>query len=203
MTDPTTTPANVQAARQSFNGKGLTEAQFDKAWALSSVLHAEIKERGTFREALTDFSHAFARGEKFDALRAEAVLRDVFTGRYGQSMNQLREGLKANLEGLPETAKARALTAAESIEGMIKEGPTRPFYQAYDAAAVTLSEELTITRDGAKALMREAFKETHGRELGDHGKEIEAAYHKPVREAQIAARKAEDLETHNRSRSVS
>lgn len=203
MTDTIAMPANVQAARQSFSGKGLTEAQFDKAWALSSILHAEIQERGTFREALTDFSHAFARGEKFDALRAEGVIRDVFAGRYGQSMNQLREGLKSNLEGLPETAKAQALTAAESIEGMIKEGPTRPFYQAYDAAAVTLSEELTITRDGAKALMREAFKETHGRELGDHSKEIETAYHKPVREAQIAAHKAEDLEIRSRTRSIS
>ena len=203
MTETAATPANVQAARDSFNGRGLTEAQFAKAWALSAVLHAEIQERGTFRDALTDVSHAFARGEKFDALRAEGAIRDVFEGRYGQTMNQVRESLQANLDALPETARARALAAAESIDGMIRDGQTRPFYQAYDAAAVGLSDELKITRDGAKALMKDVYRQHHDRGLYEHGKELEAAYHKPVREAEIAARKAEKLQTHSRTQSVS
>jgi len=197
-----TNPANVEAARQSFGGKGLTEAQFAKAWALSSVLRAEIQERGTFQEALTDLSHAFARTEKFDSNRAEAALRDVFEGRYSQTMNQFRESLKANLEALPEPSQSRVLAAAESIEALIREGETQPFYKAYDASAVTLADELHITRAAAKTLMREAFKEADGRDLYDHGKDIEEAYHKPVREAEIAARKVEKLQSRSQSQSM-
>ena len=195
-------PDKVQAARESFNGRGLTEAQFQKAWAIAAVLRAEIQERGTFREALTDFSHAFARGEKFDALRAEGVLRDVFGGRYSQSLNAYRESLEESLQSLPESARDRALAAAESVATMIQEGQTRPAYQANDAAAVTLSQELGITKIGAQNLMNETFKATHGVSLYNHSKDIEQAYHKPVREAEIAVRKVEKLQIHYRSQSM-
>ena len=198
-----TNPANVEAARQSFGGKGLTEAQFAKAWALSSVLRAEIQERGTFQDALTDLSHAFARTEKFDSNRAEAAIRDVFQGKYAQTLNQYRESLQTKLENLPDTAQPRARAAAENIEALIRDGETQPFYKAYDAVAVTLADELQITRSAAKTLMQEAYKQAHGRDLYVHGKEIEEAYHKPVREAEIAARKVEKLQTYGRSQSMS
>ena len=82
---------------------------------------------------------------------------------------------------------------------MIQEGETRPFYQAYDAAAVTLAGELGITQSGAKALVKDVFQAHHGRDLYGAGKEIEAAYHRPVREAEIAQRKAEKLQTRTHS----
>lgn len=186
-----TTQSNVQAARDSFNGRGLTEAQFQKAWALAALLHAEINQSGTFREALTDFSHAFARGEKFDAVRGEAIVRDIYGGRYGETLNATREALQKAQENLPETAQAKVIAAADSIIPMIKEGPTQPFYKAYDAAAVTLSRELGITQAGAKSLMTEAYQAQHGQELYAAGKAMEKEVHTPVREAEIAARKQE------------
>ncbi|WP_299283281.1 hypothetical protein [uncultured Tateyamaria sp.] len=188
------TPANVQAARDSFNGRGLTETQFREGWAIAGVLHAAIHHSGSFREKLTDYAHVYARDEKFDALKGEAILRDLYQGRYDQTLNATREALQTTQEALPETAQARVLAAADGISVKIKEGPTQPFYQAYDKAAVSLSQELGITQKGAKSLMQEAFKAQHGRDLYKAGKEVEEAYHKPVRAAEIAARKAEKLE---------
>jgi hypothetical protein len=195
-------PANVQAARDSFNGRGLTESQFREAWNIAGIVHSEIKTSGSFRDKLTDYAHAFARGERFDALRGEATLRDVYAGRYDQSMNQTREALIANEKALSTAAKNRALTAAENVAILIQEGPTRPFYQAYDASSVTLAQELNITQNAAKSLMKDAFQTTYGRDLYEHGKEIEEAYHKPVREAEIAAYKAEKLQNQSQSQSM-
>lgn len=50
--------------------------------------------------------------------------------------------------------------------------------------------------------MKDEYRANHGRDLYEVGKEIEAAYHKPVREAEIAARKAEQLENRTQSRSM-
>lgn len=194
--------ARIQAARESFSGRTLTESQFREAWAISGIINGEIHKTGSFREKLTDYAHAFARSEKFDALRGETILRDIYQGRYGQTMNQTREALMEREAKLPETALDRALVHAEAIGPMIQEGATQPFYQAYDAAAVLLARELGITQLGAKSLMNEAYKNAHERDLREAGKEIEEAYHKPVREAEIAARKAEKLQSRTRTQSI-
>ena len=133
--------------------------------------------------------------------RYEHILRDISKERYGQTMNQTREGLMEREKALPKTARSKALAAAESIGALISEGPTQPFYKAYDAAANALASELNITQSGAKALMKDSFKEADGRDLYEAGKEIEEAYHKPVREAEIAARKAEKLPSKSKGQS--
>ncbi len=194
--------ARIQAARTSYSGRTLTQNQFKEAWAIAGIVNREIHKTGSFREKLTDYAHAYARAERFDALRGETILRDIYTARYEQSMNRTREALMAREEALPDTARARALTCAETIGELIRQAPTQPFYQAYDRAAVSLAKELTITQSGAKTLMKETYQATHNRDLYEAGKEIEAAYHKPVREAEIAARKAEQLETRAHSRSM-
>lgn len=192
-------PDPKQAARESFNGRGLTETQFEKAWAFSAILHAEIRDQGSFRGPLTDYAHAFARDEKFDALRGEAILRDVFTGRYNQSMNQLREDLNAAQEALPQTAPAQALAAAERIAPRIQEGQTMPYYRALDLESRQLSTDLGVTQKVAKSMMGEAFEATHGRTLYEAGKDVETAFHKPVREAEVAAQKAEQAQARSQS----
>ncbi|WP_415402431.1 hypothetical protein [Tateyamaria sp. SN3-11] len=189
-----TTPENVQAARDSFNGRGLTEAQFREGWAISGILHNAIHHSGSFREKLTDYAHVYARSDKFDALRGEAILRDLYQGRYGQTMNATREALLNAQDSLSEASQARIVEAANAILPMIQEGATRPFYQAYDAAAVALSQDLGITQNGAKTMIKDAFKAQHGRDLYEAGKEVEEAYHKPVRAAEIAERKQEQLQ---------
>ena len=200
-TSQTDRDARIQAARESFSGRTLTQSQFKEAWAISSVINQEIHKTGSFREKLTDYAHAFSRSERFDALRGETIIRDIYTARYQQSMNQTRETLMAREEALPETARTRALTCAETIGDLIQKAPTQPFYQAYDRAAVTLAKELDITQSGAKTIMKDEYQANHGRDLYEVGKEMEDAYHRPVREAEIAARKAEQIETRTQSRS--
>ncbi|MDJ0630570.1 MAG: hypothetical protein QNJ44_20100 [Rhodobacter sp.] len=116
--------ARIDAARNSFSGKTLTGSQFKEAWALAAILHGEIHKTGSFREKLTDYAHPFARSEKFDALRDEAILRDIYSGRYGQSLNQTREALIAAADALPKTAQKRALTCVETIGELIQQPPT-------------------------------------------------------------------------------
>lgn len=197
------TDDELQTARQSFSGKSMTDTQLRQAHAIAGILNAEINRSGSFREGLTDYAHAFSRGEKFDAMRGENMIRDIYQARFGQTLNQTREGLMQAEETLPESTNARVLACAETIGEMIQTGQTMPFYQAQDRAAVTLAGEFGITQNGAKAFMSYAFKQQHGRDLYEHGKELEEAYHKPVREAEIAARKAEQLQNRSQSRTYS
>lgn len=193
------------AARESFTGRTLTDGQYKEAHAISQIINREIYKSGSFIEKLTDYSHAYARSERFDAARAETIIRDVYSTTFGQTMNQTREGLLAQedaVKQLPET-QAKALAAAEAIEGFIKEGQTRPFYKAYDQASLQLANDQQITQRAAKDLMKEAYRTAYNMGLYDQGKTVEEAYHKPVREAEIAARKAEKLETQAQSRSRS
>lgn len=186
--------SRMAAARDSYSGRTLTESQFQKAWALAGVFNDEIRRTGSFIEPLTDYAHAYARAEKFDALRGETILRDLYKERFGETMNQTREGLLAAEAALPDIAKTRALDCAEAIGELIRKAPTQPFYKAYDRAAVSLSAELKITQVAAKALMKDAYEAHHGRDLYEVGKALEKEHHLPVREAEIAARKAETAE---------
>ena len=180
----------------------MTDTQVKQAMAIADIIHAEIQRSGSFIEALTDYSHAFARNQKFDALRGEKMIRDTYTAAHGQTLNQTRVGLETAEENLPDTAKTRALDCAESIGPLIQAAPTQPFYKVYDRAAVTLSAEFGITQNAAKAMMKDAFELRHSRDLYTHGKEIEEANHKPTRDAEIEARKAESSQTRSQSRSM-
>lgn len=165
-----------QAARESYSGKGLTETQFQQGYAITQILSAEIARTGSFREALTDYAHAFSRSERFDALRGETILRDLYKGRFGESLNETREAYLAREKALPRDAEARALAAAERIGKQIESGPDQPFYKAYDRAAVELADSLRITQSAAKTLMKDSFAAKHQADLYAHGKELEAQH---------------------------
>lgn len=173
----------LHEARNSYAGKNLTNSQFDESWAIVGVMEREIRKSGSFREKLTDYSHAYARSEKFDALKGETIIRDIFKSRYGQTMNQMRQGLKEREATLRDAGKDQALHHARSIEGLIKDGETMPFYRAYDSAAVQMAKQHNTTESGAKALMKDAFREVEGKELYETGKALEKTHHEPVRDA--------------------
>lgn len=170
-------------ARNGFTGKTLTNAQFDDAWAIGEIMLRSIEKNGSFIEKLADYSHAFARSEKFDQMRAETILRDIFRDRYGRTMNQMREELKERGDNLPEGARSIALGEARRIEHMISRGETRPFYRAFDSAAHMIADQLNITESRAKELMKSVYQDVEGRDLYETGKAWEKQYHEPVREA--------------------
>lgn len=177
-------------ARNSFTGKSLTDSQFDESWALAEIMHRAIRKTASFTEKLTDYSFAFARSERFDQVKAETIIRDQFKARYGETMNQMREGLLEREATLPKKAQAEALKHARLIEPMIRDGGTMPFYRAYDHVGGALAEKLNITETAAKTLMKSAYQELEGRDLYETGKALEKTYHEPAREAARQSREA-------------
>ncbi len=177
-------------ARQSSTGKALSDSQFDESWALAEIMHRGIRKSGSFHEKLTDYSHAFARSEKFDQMKGETIIRDQFKARYGETMNQMREKLKAREADIPLSGHEQALDHARMIETLICDGKTMPFYRAHDYAGGALAERLNITEAGAKRLMSDAYSKNEGRELYETGKALEKQFHQPVREAAQQARES-------------
>lgn len=174
----------VRQARDSFAGRLLTDTQFNEAMAITGIIETEIKKSGTFREKLGDYAHAFARTEKFDSVKAETTLRDLFKARTGQSMNEMREQLMEREKSLADTDPELVKDITRQIGPMIKEGDKMTFYRAYDHQASRLAGELGITNTGAKKLMTETFRQEAGSELYDWGKGLEAKYYRPQIDAE-------------------
>lgn len=168
-----------QAVMQSFQGQSLTDAQTDIAMNLASIINRHIHKTGSFREPLTDYAHAFARSEKFDAMKGETIIRDVFTAQFGRTMNATREALLEREKNLAEDTPEQALQSARQTLEAISTGGTEPFYKAYDREGAALARSLSITENAAKALMSESYHAVEGRELYATGKELEEKYHRP------------------------
>lgn len=176
----------VANARNSYIAKTLTESQWDIATDVASIINRQIQKTGSFREALTDYAHAFSRSEKFDAAKGEVIIRDVFSEQYGLTMNALRESLLNNEKNLLESAREQAIQSARQILDSIAQGETEPFFKAYDRESNRLAQALNITESGARKCMVESYRAIEGRELYETGKALEEQYHKPkVDEAKV------------------
>lgn len=178
----------VAQARESFAGRLLTDTQFDEAMAVTGIVESEIYKSGKFKEKLGDYAHAFSRTEKFDAMKAESTLRDLFKARTGQSMNQLREELMDRENALDDTINEQVKDITREIGPMIKNGTKITFHRAYEAQAGVLASDLGITNAGAKRLMTETFRQEAGSELYEWGKDLEEKYYRPQIEAEKKAR---------------
>lgn len=197
MNDQNVNPRErLTAARESFSGRLLTNAQFDEAIALTGILEREIKVTGTFKEKLSDYAFAFSRTENFDAAKGETILRDLFKERTGQSMNQLREGLAERETKIGEEARELVADRIEAMGKAIREGDKMTFHRAYAQEAQVLAEDLGVTDAYAKRIMKEEFATRENGDLYQWGKELEDRYYRP----QIEAEKAERQKPGERSR---
>jgi len=176
-------PMKYYEARTGFTGKTLTHTQFDEVWSIAGIIKRNIEKTGSFVEKLSDYSHAFARTERFDQLRGETIIRDIFKDRYEISMNQMREDKLERDKNLPENARSVAQEEAYRVLDLIRDGETQPFYRAYDTSAYNVADVLNITESKSKELMKDTFYESEGRDLYEVGKEIEKEFHEPAREA--------------------
>ena len=171
--------AQKQAVLNSYHGQALTDAQIDIAMNLASIINRYIHKTGSFREPLTDYAHAFARSEKFDAMKGETIIREVYAVQFDRTMNATREALIERENNLPESTPELALQSARQTLEAISTGDTEPFYKAYDREGTELARSLSITENAAKALMSESYQAVEGRELYATGKELEEKYHRP------------------------
>jgi hypothetical protein len=174
----------IAQARESFSGRLLTDNQFDEGIAITGIIEREIQKSGTFKEKLHDFSFAYARTERFDQMKAETIIRDLFKERVGQTMNQMREKLKANEDALTPQQKLEAVRYARAIEPMIRDGDKISFRRAYAHQAGEMASSLNITESGAKRHMSESFQAQHGKDLIEWGKELDNQYYRPQIDAQ-------------------
>ena len=174
----------VADTRESFSGRVLSNAQFDEAIAITGIIEREILKTGTFREKLTDYAHAFARTENFDALKADTIIRDLFKGRTGRSMNEMREALVQREEKLTDAQKRGAYQYAAGIGEMIEKGNKISFNRAFTHQAQALATELGITDAGAKRLMKDEFSAAAGKDLYEWGKSLEEKFYRPQIEAE-------------------
>lgn len=183
--------------RETFSARLLTYPQYDEARAITGIIKSEIHRSGAFKEKLGDYAHAFARTNAFDTSRAESTLRDIFRAEHGMTMNEMREGLNSNeqvLEKTPELADL-ALAHAEEIGPVVEKGEKISFYRAYEDKAGELAGELNITNAGAKRLMTDAFRDAHGSELYEWGKDLDEKFFRPQIDAERDARQSEQKQS--------
>lgn len=194
----------IRQARESFSGRLLSERQFEDAMAITGIIERRIKETGTFKDCLNDFSNAYARTERFDIMKADSTIRDLFKTRTGVTMNQMREALMENEQKLfdrennpAEAERQKAYMAANETGRMVKEGNKMSFHRASAHEAAQLATELSITDVGAEKFINEVFEETENQPFREYGKELDEKYFRPQIEAEKQQRKQE--KTYSRS----
>jgi hypothetical protein len=192
----------VLEARESFSGRLLSDAQFDEAMAITGIVEREIRKSGAFKEKLGDYAYAFSRTEKFDPLKAETILRDLFKARTGQTMNQMREGFAERESKLTRAQTGQAYDHAIAVGKMIEEGNKISFHRAFNHQATQLAGQLGITDAGAKRLMKEEFKTAEADlDFYEWGKDIEERFYKPQIEREKEQRERGQERDNGRERS--
>ncbi|HFE37484.1 MAG TPA: hypothetical protein ENK06_03560 [Gammaproteobacteria bacterium] len=181
-------------ARESFSGRMLTNRQFDDAMAITGILEREIKATGKFKEKLSDYAVAMARTEKFDVMKSETIIRDLYKARTGETMNQTREKLMEREASLTKDQKHGAYKHAKEVGQMIEHGNKMSFHRAYAHVASDFANELGITDVAAKTLMKEALKSVEDKDLYEWGKEQEEKFYRPQIEAEKQQRKTLKVE---------
>lgn len=188
----------VNDARMSYSGRLLTDRQYEDMMALTAIIERRIEETGSFKDCLTDYANATARTERFDAMKADSIIRDLFKARTGVTMNELREAFMAREKTLfdkehnpAEQERQKAYRAAVDSGRTVEQGDKINFHRALNFEAVQLARDLTITHVGAKKLMEQCFEDTEGRSLRDWGKELDEKHYRP----QIEAEKKQRTET--------
>jgi len=199
-TDTTKKNQGEAAARESFSGRLLTDRQFADAMSITGIIEREIQTSGAFKDKLGDYAYAFARSEKFDAMKAETILRDLFKERTGQTMNQYREGLVKNEEAITDDHRAQAYARACDIGDMMENGVKLSFHRAYAHQAQQLAGEMGVTDACAKRLMREEFTSAENADLMAWGKELDEQFYRPQIEAEKADKSREEEQPRARTR---
>jgi len=175
----------IAKTRESFSAKLLTDPQFEEFVSICGILNREIHRSGSFIEKLETYAFAVSRTEKgINAAKADTILRDIFKGLFGQSLDQLRKQLLKTQEELDEEQASVGLDFAYATLQQIEDGDKIPFYRAYAEQAALMAMELGITDVFAKKLMSEQFEAAEAREFYEEGKQFEDKFYRPQIEAE-------------------
>lgn len=173
MNDSMQTPADNQKTRNAT--QSLTSAQRHNASAIASIIKRQIERTGSFKDVLTDYAHAYARNERFDAQKADVIIRDMFEDEFGQTMNDMLTQQREREQNLPTSAREDALERAKSVLTNVENGQATPLYRAVDEEATTMATDYSISESAVKRLMNEVFEEVEGHSFYQLGKQAEEA----------------------------
>ncbi len=181
----------VAQTRESFSARLLTDPQFEEFASICSILNREIHKSGSFIEKLETYAFAVSRTERgINAAKADTIIRDLFKGLFGQSMDQLRKALLKSEEELDDDQQAIGLDFANATLQQVQDGDKMPFYRAYAHQAALMATELSITDIFAKKLISEQFEVAETRPFYEEGKQFEDKYYRPQIEAEKRKRQA-------------
>lgn len=198
---PKSSPPDMSAqAREIFSARLLTDAQFEECVAITNIIGREIRKSGTFKEKLGDYSYAFSRSEKFDPMKAETILRDVFKARTGVSMNQLREKLVQGEQALTDQQRQKAYEGACQLGEIMERGDKLTFNRALSSEAQGLAKEFGVTDTAARRVMAEEFQAAEQTSLYEWGKELDEKIYRPQIEAERQQREQGTAKTRTRTR---
>ncbi len=172
QTSKTTKPQQAPApnSRESFYARVMGDALYFEYKSVARIFEREILYSGKFKDKLGNYAYALARSQKCDAAKAETILRDIFKASTGQSMNQMRESLAANLESINDDHRQQAYQSACDIGDLMEKGNKLCFNRAFAAQAQQFARELGITDIAAKRIMSDEFNKVEGSKLYDWGK---------------------------------
>ena len=201
----------VAEGRDSFSGRLLTDRQYSDFIAVVGIIRRRIEETGSFYEPLNDYCNALARSERFNAAKADTIMRDLFKiVNDGTTMNEMREGFQEREKALfdreknpAEEERRKAYQAGVAAARMVETGNKITFHRALNFEAVELARDLDITHVGARKLINESFEEIEGRNLTDWGKELDEKYYRPQIEAEKKQRAAEKSQSRKQQPSYS
>ena len=181
----------VSNTRNGFNTNYLTDPQYEMFVSICVMLNREIHRNCTFNELLEHMIFLASKTERYiNHKTAEAIIRDVFRGVFGKTMDQLRTSLDKSFEELSDDQKSLGYQFAKATLAMIEEGDKIPFHRAWAHQAAILATELNIADIHAKQLMSEQFEAAEEGNFYEVGKQIEDKFYRPQIEAEKRERKA-------------
>lgn len=190
----------VAQTREGFSARLLTDPQFEEFVSICMILNREIHRSGSFIEKLENYAFTISRTEKgINAAKADTILRDIYKGLFGHSLDQLRKQLLKTEEELDDEQKSIGLDFAYATLQQIEDGAQEakgangsalvgiklvPFHRAYAEQGALMAMELGITDVFAKKLMSEQFEAAEAREFYEEGKQFEDKFYRPQIEAE-------------------
>jgi len=188
----------IAETRNTYSARLLTDPQFEQFISICIMLNREIHRSGSFIEKLGIYAFAISLTEKgISASRAETIIRGLFKGLFGRSLDQLRQELLKAEEALDEESIAMGFPYALEVLQMIKsdkhqgaEVSSIPFHRAYAHQAALMATQLFITDVAAKKIMSEQFEKIEGRAFYEEGKQYEDRYYQPQIQAEKRQRDA-------------
>lgn len=183
--------STVAKTRESFSARLLTDPQFEEFASICGILNREIHRSGSFIKKLETYAFGISSTENgINAAKADTILRDIYKGLFGQSLDQLRKQLLKAEEELTDEQSAIGLDFAYATLQQIEDGNKIPFYRAYAEQGALMATELGITDTFAKKLMSEQFEAAEAREFYEEGKQFEDKFYRPQIEAEKRMRGA-------------